>query len=213
MKKFVPRWQEAPWPDGLRALHVYACPDLEVDHQLARLVRQCHEAMRDYPITPLDTHLHATIEMVADTSSDRITDRERCALAGALRSHLANAAPIEVRAGSPITNVAGAVLDLSPDEQLVDLTDRVRTALVQARGSEVVRHNGGRHHISLGYAWAEADSDTLQSTLRRISPSHAPFHITKLHLLDVQWRQQPRGDDHAWEISWDHLDTLPLGVR
>ncbi|MGP8298142.1 2'-5' RNA ligase family protein [Streptomyces inhibens] len=171
--------------------------------------------MQPYPITLLnDGLLHATVEMVADTTADRITGDDREALAEALRKHLNGAVPFQVMADSPIANKAGALLDLSPDGPLVELTGRVRDAFREARGPDVIQHDGGRHHMSLGYSWATADSDRLQSTLRRIAPSHAPFHVNSVHLLEIEFREKPREDEEgtaAWEISWDPVATIPLG--
>ncbi|WP_459651550.1 hypothetical protein [Kitasatospora sp. Ki12] len=53
-----------------------------------------------YPITPVgDGTLHCTIEMVADTTADKITPEERDDLVAALRTHLAFTGPLEVTAG------------------------------------------------------------------------------------------------------------------
>lgn len=212
MRKFVPRFQGVPWPDGLRVLHVYLLPCLAVEHDLARLVTSCREAMRPFPITVLgDDRLHATVEMVADASSEAIGADERTALTDALRHHLAGAAPFEVTAGSPIANKAGALLDLAPDNCLEDLRGRVRDAFREARGPNVLQHDGGRHHMSLGYSWGTADSDSLQSALRRITPSHAVFRVDRVHLLDVQFREHARGGEGTgWEISWNPVASLPL---
>jgi hypothetical protein len=213
MKKFLPQFQKAPWRDGARVLHAYLVPDLSVDHELGRLTAACHEAMRPYPITLLDDGLlHTTVEMVADTTADRITTAERQDLIEALRGRLADTAPFQVTAGSPIANKAGALLDLAPDEPLVDLKGRVQDAFVEARGPEVIQHDGGRHHMSLGYSWDAADSDPLQSALRKISPSHVPFHVDRVHLLEVQFSEHARHDGKsAWAISWDPVAVILLG--
>ncbi|MEU9074415.1 hypothetical protein AB0D22_07005 [Kitasatospora sp. NPDC048538] len=212
MEKFTPQFQGSPWPDGARVLHVYAVPDLTVDLPLARLVAECHEAMRPYPITAMgaDT-LHCTLEMVADTTSDKIGEKEREQLVAALRTHLAGIGPLEALAGSPVANRAGAFLDLSPDKHLVELRSRVRDAIREVRGAGALLHDGGRAHMSLGYAWAEASSDALQTVLRRISPSHASVRFTSVQLLDVLFRQEPRPDgEMAWELSWEPVATIPL---
>ncbi len=216
MKKFVPHFQGAPWPDGARVLHVYALPApdaLGAGAKLANLVGACREAMTPHPITALeDGLLHCTIEMVADTTAERIGPAERAELAGALRDHLTGSAPLTVRAGSPITSRAGAFLDLGPDEGLVDLRERVRDAVRAVRGADALQHDGGRAHMSLGYAWAEGDSDPLQGALRRISPSHADFHVGSLHLLEVGFRTVPRGAGATgWEISWEPVAQIALG--
>jgi hypothetical protein len=212
MKRFTPQFQGAPWPDGARVLHVYAVPDPAADPRLARMVSECREAMRPYPIAEIgDETLHCTIEMVADTTADRITAAERDELLAALREHVAAAGPLEVTAGSPMANHAGALLDLSPDTGLVDVRERVRAAIREVRGSGALLHDGGRPHISLGYAWAEASSDALQTALRRISPSRAPVRFSSLQLLDVQFRQHPRPDGQtAWELSWQPVGVIPL---
>ncbi|MFI0711257.1 hypothetical protein ACH4SK_11480 [Streptomyces inhibens] len=213
MRKFAPQVGGSPWRDGARVLHVYLLPDLSVDQDLAQLVRACREAMKPYPITPLnDGLLHATVEMVADTTADHITGDDREALAESLRKHLEGTAPFQVMAGSPIANKAGALLDLSPDAPLADLKGQVQDAFIAARGPNVIQHDGGRHHMSLGYSWDTASSDALQSALRRISPSHAPFHVARVHIVDVQFRERARERGAtAWEISWDPVAAIPLG--
>ncbi|MFJ5071539.1 hypothetical protein ACIQC7_34495 [Kitasatospora sp. NPDC088556] len=213
MERFVPHFQKAPWPDGARVLHIYAVLGLEDNPALARLVRACHTAMLPFPITPLgDGALHCTLEMVADTTADKITAEERDALLDALRKHLAGAGELDLVAGSPVANRAGAFLDLSPDDGLLDLRERIRAAIREVRGPGALLHDGGRPHISLGYSWATASSDELQTALRRISPSHAPVHVSGVQLLDVQFRQHPRPNGQtAWELSWEPVAELPLG--
>ncbi|MFD8609702.1 2'-5' RNA ligase family protein [Streptomyces sp. NPDC059631] len=214
MQRFVPHFRVAPWADGQRVLHVYLLPDLAVDRELDRLAGACHAAMEPYPIALLEGgRLHATVEMVADTTADRITAAEREDLVEALRTHLADVTPFQVTAGSPIANKAGALLDLSPDEPLLDLRGHVQDALVEARGRDVLQHDGGRHHMSLGYAYDTADGDPLQSALRKITPSHVPFRVTHAHLLDVTFHERPRdGGMTAWEISWSPVAAIPLGA-
>ncbi|MFD7919657.1 hypothetical protein ACFV3R_10570 [Streptomyces sp. NPDC059740] len=214
MKRFVPHFQGAPWADGQRVLHVYLLPDLAVDRELDRLAGACHASMEPYPIALLKGgQLHATVEMVADTTADQIPAAEREDLVEALRKHLADVVPFQVTAGSPIANKAGALLDLSPDEPLVDLKGHVQDALVEARGRDVLQHDGGRHHMSLGYAYDTADGDSLQSALRTITPSHVPFHVAHAHLLDVTFHEHPReGGLTAWEISWSPVAAIPLGA-
>ncbi|MFE6866221.1 2'-5' RNA ligase family protein [Kitasatospora sp. NPDC057692] len=212
MEKFVPKFQGAPWPDGARVLHVYAVPDLRTDRGLADLAGACRTAMRPYPITPLgDDTLHCTLDMIADTTSDRITPAERADLVAALREHLAATAPFEVTAGPPVANRAGAVLHLSPDHLLLDLRERVRDAIRRTRGPGALLHDGGRPHISLGYAWSEASSEDLRTALRRLSPGHAPVRVREVQLLDVRFRRHPRpGAETAWQLSWTPVATVPL---
>lgn len=155
-----------------------------------------------------------TVEMVADTTADHITADERGALVAALNKHLGYTSPFQVTAGSPIANKAGALLDLSPDAPLVDLKGHVQDALVEARGPEVLQHDGGRLHMTLGNSHDTADSDPLQSALRKFDPGHVPFDVRQVHLLEVAFHERPRGNGKtAWEISWDPVAVIPLGLR
>ncbi|NEB01889.1 hypothetical protein [Streptomyces sp. SID13726] len=93
------------------------------------------------------------------------------------------------------------------------LQNLVRAALWKARDTSAIAHEGGRGHASLGYAYDSADSDPLQSALRRISPSHAPLTVSRMHLLDVCWTAHPRTDGGVrWEMDWDPVATFPLGT-
>ncbi|MGW4378961.1 2'-5' RNA ligase family protein [Kitasatospora sp. NPDC004531] len=212
MQPFTPQFQGTDWPaEGARVLHVYLVPDLNLNPELAQLVAQCHRAMADHPITLMTTYLHSTVEMIADTTSDAITPAERQALIDALHRHLAGTAPIRATAGSPATNSAGSYLDLHPDHPFDDLRRRVRAAITETRGPEALRHRGGRPHITLGYAHDTADSDTLQNTLRRISPSHVPVAFTEVRLVDALWHRRPRPDGRtAWELTWEDIAAIPL---
>lgn len=53
----------------------------------------------------------------------------------------------------------------------------------------------------------------LDCALRKITPSHAPFHVAQVHLLDVTFHERPRDSGlTAWEISWDPVAAIPLGA-
>ncbi|MFZ3475493.1 hypothetical protein ACODT4_41480 [Streptomyces sp. 2.9] len=66
--------------------------------------------------------------------------------------------------------------------------------------------------MALGYSRDTADSDPLNSTLRAITPRRVPVTISRLHLLDVQFTQQPLDGGHSsWDISWTPITMLPLG--
>lgn len=106
----------------------------------------------------------------------------------------------------------GAVLDTYPDQGLTALQHLSRAALWEVHDSPAIAHEGGRGHAALGYAYGSADSDPLQSALRRISPSHARLTVSHLHLLDVRWTAHPVPDGGVrWEMAWEPLAALPLG--
>ncbi|MFI1189319.1 hypothetical protein [Streptomyces californicus] len=41
--------------------------------------------------------------------------------------------------------------------------------------------------------------------MRRVRPSHAPLHVTEVHLVDVT------ANSTAKTITWETLATIPLG--
>ncbi|MFD0440561.1 2'-5' RNA ligase family protein [Streptomyces chartreusis] len=157
--------------------------------------------------------MHITVEMDASAPSRDISTAERMRLITALKGELARIEPFTLWCGSPLANRTGAILDTHPDQGLVALQNLVRRALWEARDTSAIAHEGGRGHASLGYAYDSADSDPLQSALRRISPSHAPLTVSSLHLLDVRWTAHPRADGGVrWEMDWDPVAVLALGT-
>ncbi len=107
----------------------------------------------------------------------------------------------------------GAILDTYPDLGLSALRNLVRNALWEVHDGPAITDSGGRGHASLGYAYGNADSDPLQSALRKITPSHAPLAVSHLDLLDVRWTAHPApGDSVRWKMSWDPIARLPLGT-
>ncbi|GAB7189283.1 hypothetical protein ATKI12_9114 [Kitasatospora sp. Ki12] len=174
VEKFVPKFQGAPWPDGARVLHVYAVPNLQADLPLARLVSECRGAM-----SPTRSPRSATARCTAPSRWSPTPPPTRSPRRSATTSSppCARTWPSPARWRSrPVSDrqPGRGVPGPSPDERLVDLRERVRDAIREVRGPGALLHDGGRHHISLGYAWAEASSDALQTALRGISPSHVP---------------------------------------
>ncbi|WP_327416405.1 hypothetical protein [Streptomyces sp. NBC_01233] len=79
-------------------------------------------------------------------------------------------------------------------------------------GQDVGQRSAANPTYKLGYSWGTADSDPLNSTLRAITPRRVPVTISRLHLLDVTFTQQPLdGCRSAWDISWTPIAVLPLG--
>ncbi|GAA0393479.1 hypothetical protein Acor_81560 [Acrocarpospora corrugata] len=208
MHRFVPQFQGSPWPSGARVLHVYALPDPPFANELLRLANACRKAMTGYPIAPLsDELLHITIEMVCDALATEISKEGQSEITAALTRHCADIDPVVALCGSPISGQSGVLLDMWPDDGLVTVRKAVSAALREVRGKAAVRRSGGRPHLSLGYAGGSADSDPLQSALRKITPGHAPIAITRLHLVNVLFTERPAG----WEIAWESIAVIPLG--
>jgi hypothetical protein len=222
MEKFVPNFRGAPWsPDripgaagegggGARALHVYAVPDLTVDQDLAALVTQCRTAMKGHPVLPADDqYLHLTLEVVSARYSDQIGDAERADLVQALLTAMAKVDAFTLELGSPLAGRAGALLDVHPDGEVDSLHRAIRCAVQNALPTDVL-YPVPPIHMSLGYSYAAGDSDRLQSALRRIRPGHATMTIASVQLVDVLFRQVPVDGQLAWDLSWDHVATIPL---
>lgn len=146
--------------------------------------------------------------MIADTPTGAIGDAEREDLIRALRKELAAVAPFDTEVGPPIGNIAGAVLDIWPENDAVALQDRVRSAIRTTRGNGAPLHNGGRLHMSLGYAYDTGDSDALNSRLRGITPRRAPLHVDTVHLLNVRYNIAE--DTGGWRMTWEPLAEIPL---
>ncbi|MFE4869519.1 2'-5' RNA ligase family protein [Streptomyces sp. NPDC056682] len=221
MKRFEPQLPGRP-VDGLlagatlSALHVYAVPDLALDTDLGTLVEACRRVMEPFPILSLhDGLLHITLEVVADVPSEAVSAAERADLIAALETSLADTPPFTVLAGSPVASKAGAFLDCWPDDGLTSLHQKVRSAVQAVRGPGAVVYSGGRPHCGLGYSYAAADSDPLQSALRAISPSHAEFTVNQVVLVDVTFTltetaSPAEGTQPAWDFDFTPLHTIAL---
>ncbi|MFG2716917.1 2'-5' RNA ligase family protein [Streptomyces sp. NPDC048416] len=216
MKRFEPRLPGRP-VDGLpvgtalSALHIYAVPNLALDTGLGTLVEACRRAMKPFPILALrDDLLHITLEMVADSASEAVSSAERADLIAALETSLADIPSFTVLAGSPVANKSGVFLDCWPDDNLNSLQQTVRSAVRKVRGPGAVIYSVGRPHCGLGYSYAEADSDPLQSALRAISPSHAEFTVNRVVLVDVTFTLIETPLTPAWDFTFTPLHTIAL---
>lgn len=215
MERFTPRFQGQQWVDGMEVTHAYLLPQAGIDDELLALAHACRPALLDYPIDPAypaqagdPGTLHVTIEMVADAPTAEISPAAQRALVDALHKELADVAPFATEVGPPIGNRADAVMDVWPDAQAVALQEQVRTAIRTTRGDAALLHDGGRHHMSLGYSYDAANSDPLNSRLRAITPRRAPLSVD-MHLLNVRFAIAP--DTGGWRLSWEPLAEIPLG--
>lgn len=216
MELFTPHFQGKPWVDGMEVIHAYLLPRVGIDDELLALAHAFRPALLDYPIDPAypaqagdPGELHVTIEMVADAPTAEISREEQQALVNALHKELADVAPFDTEVGPPIGNIAGAVLDVWPDDQAVVLQERVRAAIRTTRGDAALQHVGGRLHMSLGYSYDAANSDPLNSQLRAITPRRAPLRVDTVHLLNVHFAIAP--DTGGWRMTWEPLAEIPLG--
>lgn len=200
----------------MEVIHAYLLPRAGIDDELLALAHAFRPALLAYPIDPAypaqagdPGELHVTIEMVADAPTAEIGREEQQTLVNALHKELADVASFDTEVGPPIGNIAGAVLDVWPDDRAVALQERVRAAIRTTRGDAALQHVGGRLHMSLGYSYDSASSDSLNSRLRAITPRRAPLHVDTLHLLNVRFAIAP--DTGGWRMTWEPLAEIPLG--
>ncbi|MGH3164606.1 MAG: 2'-5' RNA ligase family protein [Trebonia sp.] len=189
-------------------MQVYALVDLTAEHRLAALVEGCRAVAVGYPITLVeDRWLHITLEQITDQPGSAISAAERRELGAALREKLAGFPAFSIIAGSPIANKAGILLDLHPDDRLDALHHTVRAAVHEVRGARSTSYPVLPCHLTVGYAAAEADSDAVQSKLRRgVRPGHAPLRIGSVHLVEVS------PDFDGKQIRWIQAEAEAISL-
>lgn len=170
----------------------------------------------EYPIDPLmgpeptdPGTLHVTVEMDASAPSDQVGREGVRLLVEELHKELADVAPFSLELGPPIGNVAGAVLDLWPEDDSIAVQQRVRSAIATARGASTLQHNGGRGHMTISSAYGTRSSDRLNSQLRALTPRRATMQVRSVALLDV-WHGIA-SDTGGWRIGWSPVAEIPLG--
>lgn len=196
----------------MQARHVYALPEKDTDLELLALAESCRAGMSSYPIDPQrDDLLHITIAMDSSLPSDQMSHQDADAFVATLQQHLARIPAFSVTCGPPIANRAGALLDVFPSNEMDELQAMVHKALLAARGPSAALYEPGRPHASLGYSFDAADSDSLQSALRKIAPRHAPWTVSRVHVLDVAYHHNELVDGRfAWQMSWETVAEIPL---
>ncbi|MFD3667168.1 2'-5' RNA ligase family protein [Streptomyces sp. NPDC058672] len=211
MKEWTPFFRSRPWRHAMQARHVYALPE-STDHELLALAAACRSAMSSYPIDPQpDDLLHITIAMDSSMPSDQMSQQDTEDFVSALEQRLVDIPAFTVTCGPPIANGAGVLLDAFPSEEFDELQARVHKTLLDARGPSSVQYEPGRPHASLGYSFDSADSDPLQSALRKIMPRHAPWTVSRVHVLDVAYHRVEAGSSQmAWRMSWESVAEVPL---
>lgn len=153
MKPFIFKHADCLWPEGATLLHVYLGIDFDRDHALTTLVTSAHEALKDFPLTPVPLPwLHVTLDQITDRPAALIPQYERDALVAELTTHLVEFAPFEVQVGSLLTYHSGVIADLHPDDKLAALHRTVREAIRTVRGDDSVRYPWGVQHLTISYA-------------------------------------------------------------
>jgi hypothetical protein len=198
------------WQPGETRLHVYACPDLNVDRELADLIGVAREVMAQFPpqiMVPVDdAWLHATVSMVSMPAAS-LDAPTRVRLAETLVAAVVGVPAFQLTAGPALCGTGGVVLDLSgdqPGQPWDQLSTLVRRAILEVCGPQALRYNAGAPHISLSYAASHADSGPVQGRLRQAVRARAPFSVNEIRLLDVHQ------DAEAHLYTWQSLARIPL---
>ncbi|MGY0459217.1 2'-5' RNA ligase family protein [Kitasatospora sp. cg17-2] len=213
MKAFHPTFGTRPWPDGLRALQVYALPDLPEGSALRGLLAGLRKVLAGLPLVPVpDERAHITLDMITSASADAIGHAVRDSLAERLRTAVADIGPVLLQAGSPIAYRTGVRLDLHPDDRLAVLQRRVRTAVHEVFGADAAGYPLGVLHTTVAYAAADTDTDQVAQIIHYVRPGHATFTVSRIALIEVYWQRVPTpgADLPGWQICWDTHAVVPL---
>ncbi|MCX4826593.1 hypothetical protein OG883_43935 [Streptomyces sp. NBC_01142] len=210
MKPFEFKAGAQSWQAGT-LLHWYVELDwADPRHQeLSDLVTESNQALVEagFPITPVELKwLHITVDQIS-VPADEITPEQRDKLVEEVSARIGGVEPFTVTVGSLLSYHSGVIADLAPDDELAALHTAARAGTRAALGDEACRYQWGLQHLTTAYAHAEADSDAAQRILRRIRPSHAPLHISTVHLVDVT----AQTDTASKTVTWNRLATIALG--
>lgn len=194
------------WPEGWTKLHVYVIPDLA---QIKELVDIYQGVINEFPfISPVpDEWLHATVQMIGGVAARDVTAQHRAELETGLRQQISSLAPFEMTVGGAIASGSGVVLDLTPDDEFIDIIHRTREVIRDVLGDASVTYSSARPHITLGYARAQGDSGVVASKLRRATDQRATLTVAQVSLVDaIQDRERH-------QYRWTRLADFPLKHR
>jgi hypothetical protein len=189
--------------------HVYACPDLERDRELAELVATAQAVAEKavpgcvVPVEPV--WLHATVHMI-DRPASSLSARDVNEFALSLARELGGLAPFTITARSAMATSAGILLDLDgdgPGEPWQLLTEVVGEVIAGHFGPDALKYGVHPPHMSAGYCAVVTDSGPVQSALRRARLAPAGFTVDQVHILEVR--------QHAAEhrYTWDRAGAIP----
>ncbi|NUW30531.1 hypothetical protein HTZ77_03705 [Nonomuraea sp. SMC257] len=179
------------WPEGITKMHLYLVPDLEVNKELASLVRDCRAVIDRYPgiqIVP-DPWLKATLQLITGVTGAQVNASTREALSDALAAALAELEPFTLSVGPALAGATGVALDLDqdlPGQRLYECYERVRAAIVSVLGDGAVEYSALPPHLTLGYGLESFDSGVVQEALRRqVRPGRAAWLLDEIWLVEV----------------------------
>jgi 2'-5' RNA ligase len=204
---------EVLWPHGWTKLHVYVLLDLAEIKDLVDVYQCVIEEFSFIAAVP-DEWLHATVQMIGGVAARDVSPEQRAELEIGLRQRISGLASFEMMVGGAIATSSGVVLDLTPDDEFVEMTYRTQEVICDVLGHGAVAYSSARPHITLGYASAHGDSGAVASKLRRATDQRATVTVAKVSLVDVI--QDRERHQYRWtrlaDISLEHDDTQAVTV-
>jgi hypothetical protein len=217
MRPFPP--PEGIWPtdpetgEPTTKWHVYMCPDLDRDTELADLIDTAQAiAQKAAPgsVVPVERPwLHGTVHMI-DRAASSLSGRDVSEFALSLARELGAFPMFTITARTVMATTGGILLDLDgdrPGEPWQQLTDIVGGTIQDHFGVDALKYGVHPPHISLGYCAQETDSGVIQSALRRARLLPAPVTVEAVHILDV--RQFAAEHRYTWDL--ESAIPIPLG--
>lgn len=191
------------WPQGWSKLRVYFTPRLA---EIKPLVDACRPVLEgcDFVAPIRDEWLHETVAVVQDRPASSVTVEEFARFESVLRQRLGGLPAFTVTAGGALASRHGAMLDLTPDAEFVELQRSARSAVADVFGDEAARYAGGRPHIALAYGSGPGDSGLLQGRLRNATDLRVRLTVDEVRIVEAV--QDPRRD----EIRWQERASVPL---
>ena len=194
------------WPPGRTRLRVYYVPPAE---PIKPLVDAYGGALAPFDfIAPVAGEwLHATIAALHDRFASEVTPRQLSAVESRLRHDLGDLPEFTVQAGGALASRHGVTLDLTPDQDFVELIRRASGVFTEIFDPAAADYDGGRPHIALAYGTGRGDSGLVQGRLRNATDLRVPLKVAEVLLVEVSQ------DAVHHHVRWRELAQIPLAPQ
>lgn len=193
-------WARSTWAPGERRLHWYVLPPNGLHH----MVQRVQQSVARPEVTAIPgPWLHCTVIALRDSATVSSAVRGAALLAG--QAAMKKVAPFHTSPGIPAVWGEAIVFDLSPSPGLGDLHHRLTH--VCAGLLRKARPDHFTPHVTFSYAHASGESASTAQALAGPSSTLAPFHVSRVMLLDVL--REP-GPEFGW-YSWNVVGEARLG--
>jgi 2'-5' RNA ligase len=174
------------------------------DPAIQELAARCRTAIAGLPgLHPVPNEwLHLTIQGVG--WSDELTDNDRDKVVQSVTEHLNDFGEFVIKLGPPLVKGEALVLPATPTRTLQELRNRLRTAIAVAlsRPAPIAdeQANGFLPHVSVAYAYHDADATPYTAALNTVSPA-----TTGATVRHVAFIRQDRQLAPNWQYCWTYL--------